>query len=103
MQDMMSNELINKSESEAIRRRLVIIRKLKTGDNQSEFARLLGVHPNHWNNLERGFPVTLRTALLIAGRVPEITLSYILEGYFDRRINAKVKRQLETLEKELFS
>lgn len=103
MQDIMSNESINKSESEAIRRRLVIIRRLKTGDNQSEFARLLGVHPNHWNNLERGFPVTLRTALLIAGRVPEITLSYILEGYFDRRITAKVKRRLQTLEKQLFS
>ena len=92
-----------KITSEARRRRLVVIRAFKTGDNQSEFARLLGMHPNHWNNLERGFPVTLKTARLITRGVPEVTLAYILEGYFDRRIPVKLKRQLNALEAELFS
>jgi hypothetical protein len=87
---------------EAIRRRLIVLRHLKTGENQSEFARWLDVHPNFWNNLERGFPLTLKTAQALAARYEGITLSYILEGYFDKRIGAKLKRDLIKKENELF-
>lgn len=97
----MDEHAINERESEAIRRRLVVIRKYAALDNQAEFARILGIKPTRWNNFENGFPLTLRVAFLIIKTIEGITFEYILEGNADR-MRATLKRRLEALEEETF-
>lgn len=97
----MENDAINERESEAIRRRLVVIRKLACADNQTEFARKLGIASTRWNNLERGFPLTLKVLFLIVKALPDLTTAYVTHGYLER-IPTPLKRQLIALEEELF-
>lgn len=95
----MSETLHFEQKFEAIRRRLVAIRKLVTDDNQSEFARKLDMHPNRWNNIERGSGLTLRVAFLISKEF-NLPIEYILEGH-TARLSATKKRQLAELERSL--
>lgn len=97
----MDEHAINESESEAIRRRLVVIRKYVAGENQAEFARTLGIKPTRWNNFENGFPLTLRVAFLIVKNVEGLTISYITHGYTERLPQA-LRRQLADLEGKTF-
>ena len=97
----MKEEPINERESEAIRRRLVVIRTYAAGSNQAEFARRLGISPTRWNNIERGFPLTLKLAFLLIKTVPGLTIEYITHGALDR-MQTPVKRQLTVLEDEFF-
>jgi hypothetical protein len=97
----MEDTAITERESEEIRRRLVVIRKYATGDSQAEFARLLGIAPNRWNNIERGYPLTLRISFMIMKQVKGISIGYILQGETER-LPPPVKRQLAEVEEELF-
>lgn len=97
----MDDNAINKSESEAIRRRLIVIRKFACGDNQAEFSRRLGIAPTRWNNMERGYPVTMKVAFLLIKAIEGLTVGYITQG-FTERMPATLKRQLSDLEAELF-
>lgn len=97
----MNDDAINGHESEAIRRRLIVIRKYMAGDNQADFARQLGLAPSRWNNLERGFPLTLKVTFLLIKAVEGLTTSYITHGYTERMPTA-LKRQLISLEEAEF-
>jgi hypothetical protein len=92
---------INKSQGEAIRRRLVVIRTHVTGNNQSEFARRLRIERTRWANFELGSPITLTVVFLILKAVPGVTIEYIIEGCHDR-VPAELSRRLQWLESELF-
>jgi|SRR6187402_511084 len=89
--------LITENELEAIRRRLIAIRRFVTGDNQSEFARKLEIHPNRWNNIERGSPLTLRLAMQIEKQTG-LPIEYTIFGQTIRLTPAK-RRQLAELER----
>jgi hypothetical protein len=97
----MKVEPINERESEAIRRRLVVIRTHVSGSNQAAFARTLGISPTRWNNIERGFPLTLNLLFLLTKTVPGLTPEYVTHGSLER-MQSILKRQLSTLEDELF-
>lgn len=97
----MDDHAINEYESEAIRRRLIVIRNYVARDNQAEFARRLGIAPTRWNNMERGFPLTLKVTFLLIKNVEGLTTGYITHGHTER-LPASLKRQLAALEEELF-
>lgn len=97
----MKREPINEHESKAITRRLSAIRKFVSGDNQAEFARKLGIMPSRWNNLERGWPLSMKVAFMLVNTVDGLTVSYITHGKTGD-MPAKLARQLSGLEDELF-
>lgn len=97
----MGTDPISTYESEAIRRRLMVIRTLADGDNQAAFARRLGIIPSRWNNFERGMPLTMRMAFLLVKAIPDLTVSYITHGKVGD-LPAGLRRQLAELENELF-
>jgi len=97
----MDDNAITKQEADAIQRRLIVIRNHVAGDNQAEFARKLGIAPTRWNNMERGFPLTLKVTFLLIKAVEGLTTGYITHGYTER-LPAALKRQLASLEEELF-
>lgn len=97
----MESSAIDPRETEAIRRRLVAIRKLVAGDNQAAFARRLGIKPNRWNNLERGFPLSLNIAFMLVKAVNGLTIGYITQGHTDR-LPKRLRDQLSDLDEELF-
>lgn len=99
----MITDILSKNETEAIRRRLVVIRTLVAGANQAEFARRLGIQRPRWANLENGYPVTLEIVLRISKceDVSGMTVEYIIEGSYER-LPAALKRKLQALESELF-
>jgi hypothetical protein len=92
---------INENESEAIKRRLIVIRAHMDGDNQAAFARRLGIIPSRWNNFERGMPLNLRIAFLLVRAVPGLTVSYITHG-LTGDMPATLRRQLSEVEASLF-
>jgi hypothetical protein len=98
---LMDDNAITKQEADAIQRRLIVIRNHVAGDNQAEFARKLGIAPTRWNNMERGFPLTLKVTFLLIKAVEGLTTGYITHGYTER-LPAALKRQLASLEEELF-
>jgi len=95
------DDAISERESEAIRRRLIVIRTHADGDNQAAFCRRLGISHTRWNNIERGFPLTLKMAFLLIKAVDGLTIGYITHGYFDR-VPTQLKNQLVALEDQLF-
>lgn len=92
---------INESESEAITRRLIVIRTHVAGENQAAFARRLGINPSRWNNFERGMPLNLRIAFLLVRAVPGLTISYITHG-LTGDMPKPLRDQLSGLEASLF-
>lgn len=88
-------------EREAIRLRLILIRKMVTADNQAEFARRIGIALNRWTKLEQGSPLTLRQLFQIASRVSGVTVAYIAKGDTSR-LSPFAARKLAALEAEMF-
>lgn len=66
--------------SEKIRRRLVTVRTMVTGNNRSAFARKLGLKVNRWNNYEHGHPVPLSVIIEIINLDIGITAGYLIDG-----------------------
>lgn len=68
---------------EAYRRRLRIMREILAGENQTEFARRLGVDFKRWSNYERGYPVPREVAFLIHQKFPGMSIEWIWFGKID--------------------
>ena len=98
---VMKREPNNEYDSEAITRRLSAIRKYVSGGNQAEFARRLGIAPSRWNNLERGWPLSMQVAFMLVNNVDGLTISYITHGKTGD-MPKLLARQLSTLEAEMF-
>ena len=88
-------------ESEDVTHRLSVIRKYVVGDNQAEFARRLGITPSRWNNLERGWPLSMQVALMLVNTVDGLTMSYITHG-LTGDMPKPLARQLSLLKSEMF-
>jgi hypothetical protein len=95
------DDAISERESAAITRRLIVIRTHMDGDNQAAFCRRLGIAPTRWNNIERGFPLTLKMAFHLTKIVDGLTIGYITHGYHER-LPTPLKNQLVALEEQLF-
>jgi hypothetical protein len=85
---------------EAIRRRLVAIRKVVCGDNQAAFARHLRITAPRWHNLENGYPVSIGIVMALMRSVEGMTSSYILEGQTER-MPKKLVHQLSEFDPSL--
>jgi len=65
---------------EAYRRRLRIMREIISGDNQTEFAKRLGLDFKRWSNYERGYPVPREVAFLLHAKFPGMSIEWIWFG-----------------------
>lgn len=61
-------------------RRVRRIRELVSGDNQTAFAKKLGISLSRWNNIERGVPLGRDVAFRLVDSVPGLTLDYLYFG-----------------------
>lgn len=99
---MTSDEIINEHEYKAIARRLTVVRTLVAGDNKAEFARILGIMPSRWSNLERGWPLTMKVAWMLVKTVDGLrSIDYLAYGLYGN-VDPKVAKKLRLLEDELF-
>ncbi len=51
-----------------------------SGDNQSAFARSLGIKPNSWNNYENGYLPSRGVIELLCKRFPGLSSDWLLFG-----------------------
>lgn len=65
---------------DAYRRRLRLLREVVSGDNQSDFARRLGIDFKRWSNYERGYPVPREVAFLLHRKFPGMSIEWIWFG-----------------------
>lgn len=98
---MTNDEIINEYEYKAIARRLTIVRTHMAGDNKADFARLLGIMPSRWSNLERGWPLTMKVAWMLVKTVDGLSVSYLTHGTYGD-VDPKLSKKLQLLEKELY-
>jgi len=68
---------------EAYRKRLRIMREILSGDNQTEFAKRLGIDFKRWSNYERGYPVPREVAFLLRQKFPGMSIEWIWFGSYD--------------------
>jgi hypothetical protein len=68
------------SENAEIARRLATLRRVISGDNQTAFARQLGIEVKRWNNFERGLPLSKDVAFLLVKKIPGLTLDWLWLG-----------------------
>lgn len=81
---MQVSTALSERDTKAIKRRLIAIRKVVTGDNQAAFARRLGITDTRWYNFERGHPISIGIVVALMRSIPGMTSSYILEGQTER-------------------
>lgn len=65
---------------EDYQRRLRILRRIISGENQQDFSDRLGIDMKRWNNYERGYPVPRETAFLLMDKFPGISVEWIWFG-----------------------
>ena len=78
--------------------RLRLLRDIIAGENQSDFARRLGIPFKRWSNYERGYPVPRETAFLICSRFPGMSVEWIWwgwEGNLSKAYRDKLKAAAE--------
>lgn len=79
--------------NEAVAERLRRLRKIKSGDNQTAFAALLGIETKRWNNFERGKPLPRDVAILLVKKFPDVSLRWIWLGIPDH-LTVRLQREL---------
>jgi hypothetical protein len=72
-----------------------------TGENKAEFARILGIMPSRWTNLERGWPLTMKVAWMLVKAVDGLSVSYLTHGTYGD-VNPKLARRLRAQEEKLY-
>ena len=83
----------NPSENAAVARRLAILRLAVAGENQTAFAKRLGIEVKRWNNFERNSPLSKEIALLLVSKCPGMTLDWLFLGKEDG-LPVKLQREL---------
>ena len=80
--------------------RLIMLRQLLGGLNQTEMARVLGITLKRWNNYERGYPISLDTAMQIHATIPGMSTDWIWFGMVGN-LSETYRRQILNLERDL--
>ena len=80
------------------RQRLRILREIVSGDNQSEFAKRLGIDFKRWSNYERGYPVPREIAFLLHKKFPGISIEWIWFGT-TKSLSAQYLERIELAKK----
>ncbi len=80
-------------DQEATRIRLITLRYLVAGDNQTTFAQQMGIEVKRWNNVERGLPLSKGIALTLVQKVPGLTLDWLFRGV-ENGLPVQLQREL---------
>jgi hypothetical protein len=92
--------MAHRPEKEATGERLRTLRLVVSGDNQTLFARELGIAANRWNQMERGkVPLSKEVALIIVRKFPDFTLDWLFLGRADG-LTVKRQRELAAIEEQ---
>jgi len=83
---------------EAYRRRLRIMREIVSGDNQTDFAKRLGIDFKRWSNYERGYPVPREVAFLLHHKFPGLSIEWIWFGSMSS-LSAHYREKIQLAEK----
>src|SRR5882672_9280313 len=83
---------------EAYRRRLRVLREIVSGDNQSEWARRLGIDFKRWSNYERGYPVPREVVFLLHRKFPGMSIEWIW-FWLTTSLSAHYKERILTAER----
>jgi transcriptional regulator with XRE-family HTH domain len=84
--------VISSKQASQITKRIRRLRQAVIGDNQAEFARLLGIEENRWNNIERGSGLSMKLAILIRKKTG-VSLEWLIFGEPDGSWPDKKLRQ----------
>jgi transcriptional regulator with XRE-family HTH domain len=112
-------------DAEGYRKRLRLLRRLRGGMNQTQFAEFLGIPYKQWNHYERGYPISRETQFILHAKLgadfsadwlfwgevtrlsPE-TLEKILSDHQEimrkrapRRPRAKVRKRIGKIDKSV--
>jgi transcriptional regulator with XRE-family HTH domain len=67
-------------DADAYKRRLRIMREIISGDNQTDFAKRLGIDFKRWSNYERGYPVPREVAWKLYEKFPGMSIEWLWYG-----------------------
>ena len=88
------------SDNSQVARRLMVLRQVVAGENQTAFAARLGIDVKRWNNFERGFALSKEIAFLIVQKIPGVTLDWLWLGN-EGGLPLKLQRELAEAEKSI--
>jgi hypothetical protein len=77
----------------AVAARLTTLRQVVAGDNQTAFARQMGIEVKRWNNFERGSPLSKEIAFILVNKIPGLSLDWLYRGVEDG-LSVKLQREL---------
>lgn len=77
----------------AVAERLALLRYVVSQENQTAFARRLGIEVRRWNNFERAAPLSKEVAFLIVKKFPDVTLDWLWLG-IERGLPVRFQREL---------
>lgn len=83
---------------EAYRRRLRLMREIISGDNQTDFAKRLGIDFKRWSNYERGYPIPREVAFILHDKFPGMSIEWIWFGKTDS-LSANYLQKIQMAEK----
>jgi plasmid maintenance system antidote protein VapI len=74
-------------------KRLIALRELHSGDNQTAFATLIGIDVKRWNNFERGSPLSKEIAFILVKKFPGLTTDWLWLGK-EEGLPSRLQREL---------
>jgi hypothetical protein len=87
-------------DTKAYQRRLILLREIISGENQTDFAARLGIPMKRWSNYERGYPIPRETAFVIMNKFPGMSVEWIWFGAIGN-LSEHYRKRIETAEKYL--
>jgi hypothetical protein len=93
---------ISPLDGSQVAQRLRLLRKAVSGDNQTAFAAKIGIEPRRWNNFERGSPLSKEVAILLARKIPGVSLDWLYLGRLET-LPFALQGELEAAEKSISS
>lgn len=77
--------------------RMKAVRYMVAGDNQTLFAKKIGIEVKRWNNFERGSPVSKDVAIHLVQKVPGLTTDWLFLGREDGLTRARLQELHDAL------
>jgi len=89
----MARRMGRNSTKNDVSERLIALRIVVAGENQTRFAAQLGFEIKRWNNFERGLPLSKDAAIQLVTKIPGLTLDWLFLGKEDG-LPIKLHREL---------
>lgn len=89
-------------DASQVAERLRLLRRAVSGDSQTAFAAKIGIEARRWNNFERGSPLSKEVAILLARKIPGVSLDWLYLGRLET-LPFALQAELEAVEKSTSS